>query len=61
MIERRRVDTQRALRAAYNELHGRVRLEERPRFYAWVLDRLGPPPAEAARLLDIGCGRGGLL
>jgi len=60
MIERRRVETQRALRAAYNELHGRVRLEERPRFYDWVLDRLGPAAA-GARLLDIGCGRGGLL
>jgi SAM-dependent methyltransferase len=59
MIERRKVASLAELRAAYNAMHSTVRLAEKPRFFRWTLEKLEATPG--ARLLDIGCGRGGLL
>ena len=60
MIERKKVATLAELRAEYNKLHSTVRLAEKPRFFRWTLDRL-EATARGTAILDIGCGRGGLL
>ena len=59
MIERIGAKSREELRRAYNELHARHEIGDSRRFYRWIL-RLMRPEREAS-LLDIGCGRGGLM